>query len=70
MRDPSNASDNDLIFNALHLYANWIETSNPIISAQDAERSSLPFNALTPEQTTLVGRLRTIADNLRESNDN
>lgn len=53
----------EMIAIALNMRANFIETGNPIMSRNDAIRSSKPelVKALEPEQEKLVVQLRTTA---------
>ena len=55
-------TDADLICNALHLWANYIETRNVLLSAQDAQAQNKPFKALSTDQMKLVVRLRELAE--------
>lgn len=47
---------------ALKCWANYIETGDISLSAQDAQRMKKPFKALTHEQMALIVRLHKLAD--------
>ncbi len=55
-------TDGELIFNALMMWANLVETGNPHISATDAEQMRKPFKALSADGMALVTRLRALAN--------
>lgn len=55
-------SDDSLIRNALHMWANYIETGNIALSAKDAQQANKPFKALDLPQMKLVVRLRELAE--------
>lgn len=63
MQDEVEQTDGDLRAQALNMWANYIETSNPILSARDATEQKLPFKALDDSQKRLVLRLRKLAIN-------
>ena len=44
------------------MWANYIETGNPVLTAQDAEKQKKPFKALSSDQMRLVVRLRELAE--------
>lgn len=39
--------DSELVFSALNYWANYVETGEVTLSAQDAQSSKRPFNALS-----------------------
>ena len=53
-------ADYDLRARACFMYANWIETGNPVLSAADAfaSKQSKIVKVLTMEQHQIVDRLR------------
>lgn len=61
--------DAELIYRALNLWANHVETGNTAFSAADVQRMGqddakaygASIQALTAQQTTLVTRMRTLA---------
>jgi hypothetical protein len=53
--------DSQLEFFALSNWANYIETGDVAMSAQDAQNCKRPFNALSQDQMTFVLRLRGLA---------
>lgn len=54
-------SNPELIAFALNMWANFIETDNPVLSARDAQQSGQPYSALSADQMRLVIRLRDLA---------
>jgi hypothetical protein len=54
--------DSELLFYALHNWANYVETGEVTMSAKDAQNAKHPFNALSREQMAMVLRLRDLAD--------
>jgi hypothetical protein len=58
------SSDKDLKANALRMWANWIETSDPLLSAADTRQMGDKYrrNILEMDQMKLVIRLRELAD--------
>lgn len=60
--DINEMTDPELVSNALHLWANYIETGNVNLSATDAKQARRPFKALTTEQMEIVVRLRKLAE--------
>lgn len=61
----ADSSDQELIFEALSMKANLIETGDPNLSAMDAKEAKLPFNALDLNQMKLIIRLRELAETMR-----
>lgn len=55
------ASDRELKENALNLWANYVETGNPILSATDMQNQRKPVRALGEDGMRLVLRLRALA---------
>ncbi len=55
-------TDNELKFYAYNGYANWLETGNMSLSAENAQRQMKPFNALNSNQMRMVLRLRKMAE--------
>lgn len=55
-------TDDELICNALQMWANHIETGNVVLSATDAKQARKPFKALDAHQMKLVIRLRELAE--------
>lgn len=53
--------DSELVFSALGYWANYVETGEITLNAQDAQNSKRPFNALSLDQMTMVLRLRNLA---------
>ena len=54
-------TDEELIAHALDMWANYVETSNVSLSANDAAEQKAKFNALSLDQMKLVIRLRELA---------
>lgn len=54
-------TDEELVAHALDMWANYIETSNIGLSANDAAEQKAKFNALSLDQMKLVIRLRELA---------
>jgi len=54
-------SDGFLIHNALHMWCNYIETGNPVMSAIDAQQAKKPYKAIHVDQMKLIIRLRELA---------
>lgn len=59
--DTYEMSDEQLKSWACSLYANWIETGNPTMSAIDYHNAGLEYNPLDESQMELVVRLRRLA---------
>ncbi len=57
-------TDGELIFNALMMWANLVETGNPHISAVDAQQMRKPFKAMSADGMALVMRLRALANGI------
>lgn len=57
----SGEKDAQLVFSALSNWANYIETGDVVMSAQDAQNCKQPFKALGLDQMTFVLRLRDLA---------
>jgi len=58
-------SDEDLIYLALHQWANYIETGDINMSAQDAHNQDRKFNALSTKQMKFVVRLRELGNTIK-----
>lgn len=54
-------SDEQLIWSALNMWANWIETGDVVLSDADLERQGRPPRRLTEDQRERVKRLRELA---------
>ena len=59
--DELNDGDASLTYRALSGYANWIETGDFLLSAEDAARMKRPYKALAVEQMRIIVRLRELA---------
>lgn len=55
------ASDNELKENALNMWANYVETGNPILSATDMQAQRKQPRTLSEDGMRLVLRLRALA---------
>ncbi len=65
---PDEKTDEELVTMALHMWANWVETNNPMMSANDVAAMRNPLvriKALTDDSKQLVARLRDLADKER-----
>lgn len=64
-------TDAELTATALDMWANWIETGNVTLAADDAIAcgSRAMVKLLTPEQRALVMRLRTLSQNVKALKD-
>jgi hypothetical protein len=60
-------SDAELIANALNLWANYVESGNVLLSANDAKASNKPFRSLGLDGMTLVQRLRELAEQVQST---
>ncbi len=58
--------DRQIIAYALDLWANFIQTGELTMSAQDAERAGEPIKALSTDQMKMVIRLRDLAAKARK----
>lgn len=54
-------SDNQLIAQSLCMWANYIETGNPVLSRNDAANRKAKVNTLSGEQLIFVRRLRELS---------
>lgn len=59
-------SDAVVIAHALSMWANYIETGDVCMSAEDAERANEKFNALSTDQMKFVIRLREMETEARK----
>jgi len=59
--DEFDDGDASLTYRALSGYANWVETGDFLLSAEDAARMKRPYKALAVEQMRIIVRLRELA---------
>lgn len=62
-------TDGELVFNALMMYANWIETRDPLLSAVDMSERRKPLRPIGTASTVLVERLRAMANGIDITQD-
>jgi hypothetical protein len=56
------SSDNQIKAHALDMWANWIETGDPMLSARDViNRGGNLENIVTPDKAELISKLRRLA---------
>ena len=61
------ATDEILAVRALEFWANNIETNNVMYTAEDLAAAGFNAKIITPEQASIIARLRVAAKNLRKA---